>query len=232
MNVTDVDNPRHEIEEAIDAGDLSRLLKINGTLHGHFCLGSALGVKAATKVMRELGIKSSTGMEEIVAIVEINSCFSDGVQIVTGCSFGNNALIYRDLGKTAFTLAKRNGEGLRICVKTGYMEELSPEMAELSRKIVVERKGTEADQARMSELRVEVAFKLLDVPDLKVFDIRRVKIEVPPYARIFASAKCSVCGENVMETRARIKNGQPVCLACSGQEFYQLAGDGISVIHQ
>ena len=56
-------NPRQEIEDAINAGDsiynLHRLLHISGTLHGHFCPGSAMGVKAAARAMKELGVVSS-----------------------------------------------------------------------------------------------------------------------------------------------------------------------------
>jgi formylmethanofuran dehydrogenase subunit E len=76
---------------------------------------------------------------------------------------------------------------------------------------------------------IESAFKLLDVPDEEVFDIRRVKVDLPDYARIYASVKCSVCGENIMEPRARVKEEKPVCLTCAGQPYFQLAGDGISV---
>ena len=223
-------SPRREIEEAIATGDLGSLLRISGMLHGHFCPFSALGVKAAARAVKDLGI-SSTGMEEVVAIVETNNCFSDGVQIVTGCSFGNNALIYRDYGKTAFTLAKRTGEGIRISVLADrVMEERSPEATELWEKVVVKRSGTEADRKRLSELWKELSFGALELPDEEVFDIKKVTVDVPTYARIFASVRCSVCGENVMEPRARIKDGKPICLVCSNHECYQLAGDGISVI--
>lgn len=229
MSNTNIDNPRQEIEEAIAATNLSKLLKINGMLHGHFCPFSAIGVKAAVRAVKELGVKS-TGMEEVVAIVETNNCFSDGVQFVTGCSFGNNALIYRDYGKPAFTLARRTGEAVRISVKADrVMEERTPEATQLFERVVVERRGTDADRARLSELWTELSFRILDLPDEEVFGIRRMTIEIPAYARIFANAKCSVCGENIMEPRARMKDGKPVCIPCSGQEYYQLAGDGISI---
>jgi formylmethanofuran dehydrogenase subunit E len=225
-----IDNPRQEVEQAIAAGDLSKLLRMTGTLHGHFCPFSAIGVKAAVRGVRELGVRSA-GMEEVVAIVETNNCFSDGVQFVTGCSFGNNALIYRDYGKTAFTLARRSGDAVRISVRAErVMEERSPEAAQLFESVVVQRSGTEADRERLSKLWKELSFKILDLPDEEVFDIKRVTIEVPAYARIFASVRCSVCGEDVMEPRARVKDAKPVCIPCAGQEYYQLAGDGISII--
>jgi formylmethanofuran dehydrogenase subunit E len=71
---------------------------------------------------------------------------------------------------------------------------------------------------------------MLYVPDEEVLIINPVKIEVPTYARIFSSAKCSICSESIMEPRARFKDGKVVCLPCSGQAYYQLAGDGMAVI--
>lgn len=230
MDVKDLKNPRQEIEEAVADDDLPKLLRISGLLHGHYCPGSAMGVKAAARAVRELGVKS-TGMEEIVAIVETNNCFADGIQMVTGCSFGNNALIYRDYGKTAFTLAKRTGEGIRISALFDRLtKERSPEADGLWEKVVVERDGTEDESKKLTDLWKELAFRILEIPDEEILSIKRVNIDVPAYASIFASAKCSVCGESIMEPRARLKDGKFVCLPCSGQAYYQLAGDGMTIV--
>jgi len=134
-----VQHPRYELEESIRAEELSKLLRKAGELHGHFCPFLAIGVKAAVRAVKELGV-SSTGMEEVIAIVETNNCFSDGVQFITGCSFGNNALIYRDYGKTAFTLTKRDGEAVRISVRNvrEFLERAEPEANRLFQKVVVE----------------------------------------------------------------------------------------------
>ena len=223
-------NPREEIEEALAKCDLRKLLMLSAMLHGHFCPFLAVGVKAASRAMRELRA-SSTGMEEVVAIVETNSCFSDGIQFVTGCSFGNNALIYRDFGKTAFTLARRDGEALRVAVKADrrFLEEREPEAVGLFQKVVIAREGTDDDQRRLRALWREASFRLLDVSDEELFDLEPLTVEVPAFSRIFASATCSSCGEPVMEPRARIRDGRPVCILCSGHEYYQLDGNGMSV---
>ena len=101
-------NPRTPIEAMIRQGDLEGLLRKAGELHGHFCPYVALGVRAGYLALTTLGIERNLGMEEVLAIVETNNCFSDGIQVVTGCTVGNNALIYRDLGKTAVTVATRS----------------------------------------------------------------------------------------------------------------------------
>lgn len=232
MDIQDLEHPRQEIEKAVASGDLHWLLRVNGLLHGHYCPGSATGVKAAARAVIELGVRS-TGMEEVIAIVETNSCFSDGIQMITGCSLGNNALIYRDYGKMALTLARKTGEGIRIAIKPDglALEKREPEAVALFRKVVTERRGTPAEDRALKKIWIEVAFKLLDVPDEELF-INSIKAEIPAYARIFGNAQCSQCGENIVEPRARLKNNQPVCISCAGSEYYQLAGDGTSIIHK
>ncbi len=226
-------NPRKEIESLIGAGDLEGLLRKTGELHGHFCPYVALGIRASYMALRALGIERTTGMEEIVAIVETNNCFSDGVQMVTGCTFGNNALIYRDLGKTAVTVAKRDGTAIRIALKAEWennSDSRYPEAHALFERIVINREeATQAEHERLMQLWAESSFGQLESPEEEVFNVEHTEIEIPPFAPIFASARCSVCGENVMETRARVKNGKPICMACASAERYVLDGSGISV---
>jgi len=109
-------SPRTEIWNMIEDEDLHSLLDKAAILHGHYCPGLALGVKASYTALKEIDAKPE-GMEEILAIVETNNCSSDGIQLITGCSFGNNSLIFRDLGKTAVTLTKRDGEGIRLVTR-------------------------------------------------------------------------------------------------------------------
>jgi len=119
---------------------------------------------------------------------------------------------------------------IRISVRAErVLEERSPEATQLFEKVVIERGGSESDKKRLSELWTELSFGVLELPNEEVFDIKRVAVDVPAYARIFESVKCSVCGEDVMEPRVRMKDGKPVCIPCASQEYYQLAGDGISI---
>jgi formylmethanofuran dehydrogenase subunit E len=230
MDVTDLENPRREIEETVAAGDLHKLLRLTGLLHGHFCPGSAMGVKAAARAVRELKARS-TGMEEVVAIVETNSCFADGIQVVTGCSLGNNGLIYRDFGKTALTLAYRSGEGVRLAAipGAGPMKD-NPEAAALFKKVVTDRRGTPEDDETLRKMWIKLAFDLLDIPDEELFTISRVTAAIPPYAPIHGSAICADCGESIMEPRARVRDGKPVCLDCAGHPYYELTGAGMDLV--
>jgi len=85
--------------------------------HGHECGGLTLGYKVATFALERLDFDRSSD-EELVAIVENDSCAVDGIQIVTGCTFGKGNLIFRDYGKQVYTFFNRNtGEGIRITRK-------------------------------------------------------------------------------------------------------------------
>ncbi len=178
--------------------------------------------------VRELGIESR-GMEEVVAIVETNNCFSDGVQMVTGCTFGNNSLIFKDVGKTAVTVARRDGTAVRIVLDPSYEEEVGDEYREaneLWEKIVVERaEASKEEQERMMSLFAEMAFKELKKPAEKMFRITKLKVKVPDYAPIFESAVCSICGEKTY--KPIIRDGKPVCLECAGEAYFVLDGAGI-----
>ena len=70
---------RRAIETMIRSGDLEGLLRHTETIHGHLCPGVAWGIQAGQYAMTTLNRKN-TGMEEVVAIVECNNCFTDGIQ--------------------------------------------------------------------------------------------------------------------------------------------------------
>jgi formylmethanofuran dehydrogenase subunit E len=87
--------------------------------HGHECGGLAWGYKVATFALEKLNFDRSSD-EELVAIVENDSCAVDAIQVVTGCTFGKGNLIFKDYGKHVYTFFNRNtGAGIRISRKKG-----------------------------------------------------------------------------------------------------------------
>lgn len=224
-----MDNPRELVEAMIDSGDLEALIRKAGELHGHFCSYLSLGVRAGYIALKKLGVRTR-GMEDILAILETNNCFSDGVQMATGCTFGNNALIYRDLGKTAFTLARRDGNGIRIIVKEGVramFQKNYPEHRKLFEKVVVLRQGSPQEREKMMELATKICFDLTRIDAELLFASKMVHVEIPEYAPIFESVVCSRCKEVVMKPRARDKNGELLCIDCADEMYYSLDGEGI-----
>lgn len=221
---------RKTVIELLKKGDLEGLLTLAGELHGHFCPGLAFGVKAGCLGLRKLDFVN-TGMEELVAVVECNNCFVDGIQVVTGCSFGNNALIYKDIGKTAVTLVSRKlRRAFRMVLRRWEGEELSDkekEARELFDRVVKKREKDPETVRRMQELWAELSFATLEKPDEEIFDVREVPVELPAYAPIFDNATCEKCGETCMETRAVLVGGKPHCIPCAETTYFMVTGKGI-----
>jgi formylmethanofuran dehydrogenase subunit E len=167
--------------------------------HGHHCPGLEIGYRAAVIAMRELRIDRAED-EEIVAICETDACGMDAVQALTGCTLGKGNLIFRDWGKQVFTFGRRqDGEAIRVALRYDAWPnrpELSPE----------ERRAAALD-------------RLHSASDEELFDVRSIAISLPEKARIFKSVRCADCGEGVMEPRAHLRDGQPVCPECYGQPY-------------
>jgi tRNA-Thr(GGU) m(6)t(6)A37 methyltransferase TsaA len=224
-------SPRIEMITYIRSGNLSECLSEAGKLHGHYCPGLTLGVYASVSGMQKLFPVFSDGMEHLLAIIEVNSCFADGVQYVTGCTFGNNALIYRDLGKTSVTLAIRGKpEGLRITVKPGFRDILNrdfPEFSTLFNKVVKERSGDENDMAAFMRKSREASYSMLSYPVDTLFSFKEIPVQLPPYAPMVNTVLCSECGEEVMESKAVKQNESIYCRTCIGSGFPSVTGEGI-----
>ncbi|MCK8824628.1 tRNA (N6-threonylcarbamoyladenosine(37)-N6)-methyltransferase TrmO [Fuchsiella alkaliacetigena] len=227
------EDPRAEIKQLIAQEDIEGLLIKSGELHGHFCPLVGLGVKVGVYALDKLGIDSD-GMEEVLAIIETNSCFSDGVQYATGCSFGNNALIYRDYGKTAVTITTREGKAIRFILKEdegSFLDNLYPEARELFEKVVVNREGSAEDKAKLNEKWNQISFEIIEEPIEELFYIEEdVEVEIPEYAPIFEDKFCTECGEKIMGPKAVNKEDGDYCISCSEESYLQLDGRGLNII--
>ncbi|MBN2532097.1 MAG: tRNA (N6-threonylcarbamoyladenosine(37)-N6)-methyltransferase TrmO [Spirochaetales bacterium] len=229
-------DPRSEIIRFVRAEDIKACLLKAGTIHGHFCPGLASGVYVSVMAMKKLysgnGNRTcSDGMEKMIVITETNNCFSDGIQVVTGCTFGNNGLIFYDIGKTAATFLIRGKDtGFRIRMKPDFhtiLEEKHPEFSRLFQRVVRERAGTEEDIAAFKIKGREACFGLLSIPFDSLFECKEVKTMLPSYAPIFDNVICYRCREQLMESKAVRKNGEIFCKQCGGSGFSRLTGEGI-----
>jgi formylmethanofuran dehydrogenase subunit E len=99
----------------------------------------------------------------------------------------------------------------------------------LFQKIVVERRGTPEEIHRFHHVWHAISYRELETPLEEQFHITRLTITMPEFAPIFTSQVCSVCGEEVMEPRLRLRQGQPVCLSCAGEDYFIMTGQGITI---
>ncbi|MCL7487080.1 MAG: FmdE family protein [Desulfobulbaceae bacterium] len=160
--------------------------------HGHECPGLAIGYRMAGAAIDELGSLRAAD-EELVAIVENDACGVDALQCLTGCTFGKGNLLFRDYGKQVYTVYSRKS---RVGVRVLFHGREIP------------------DEIRQD--RSALADWILNAPVESILSVTSASAPEPEPAKIRRSVRCSVCGEDVMETRVREVGGQPVCIPCSG----------------
>ena len=184
------------------------------SFHGHLCPGLSLGYVAG-KLALEWIRENRSEDEEVVAIVENDSCFVDAVQVLTGCTFGKGNFIYKDYGKMALTLMSRNtSRGVRVCLKPGAFAP-DEEHFTLLRK-VMSGEADENEQARFREKHYLRSVEILETPPTDLFTMTTLKAPIPEKARIEPSLPCSRCGEPVMSTKMVTLEEDKLCRACAG----------------
>jgi tRNA-Thr(GGU) m(6)t(6)A37 methyltransferase TsaA len=185
--------PPAETNETIADSGMDAELTEAIRFHGHLCPGLAIGFRASKIAMERLGAKRAAD-EEMVAIIENDSCSADGVQWVTGCTFGKGNLFFRDYGKQVFTFALRpTGRAVRVAIKRRDRRRGEPPVAD-----------------RDARTRW-----LLSAATEDIFDVRDVTISLPDEARVHETATCARCGEEAMVTRTVERGGRVLCVPCA-----------------
>jgi len=187
---------------------LDEYLKDAERAHGHLCAGQVLGVRMAMLGLERLGIDDPEGKDRkrLVTFVEIDRCATDAVAVVTGCRLGKRALKFRDWGKMAATFVDTaGGKAIRIAAKEsskGLARNMHPELAD-------------KNQQQMLAYR--------EMRDEDLFDLRWVKVELPPEE--FPGYKgerivCAKCGEGINFKREVLREGRTLCRSCAGEKYY------------
>ncbi len=182
--------------------------------HGHLCPGLAIGYAAVKAGIERLKLGLSPD-EEVVAIVENDSCAVDAVQVLLGCTFGKGNLVFRDWGKQVFTFFDRQaGKAVRVSF-TG--EVPGREQRHALRRKINAGAATEADKEAWEKLRVNVTREIISRPSSDFFDVREVSFDPPPKASVVDTVVCEICGEPVAEHRLIHRQDQRICRGCAGE---------------
>ena len=194
--------------------DRDELLKMAMAFHGHKCPAMPLGIRAALAAMDKLGAQRASN-SELYLISESGkqhamSCFVDGLQAATGCTYGKYNIEKRYHDKLAFTLIDRTrSKAVRVMLKPGFQAKA------LQSEFVKQRQaGVPATQipAAITDPLVERVWTL---PAEQMFDISEpfdYHMTQPP--TVFRTETCSKCGALVFEKGVRLHEGQPVCQEC------------------
>jgi formylmethanofuran dehydrogenase subunit E len=186
-------------------------------IHGHLCGAMPLGFRVGRLALKALGAEREPNMAK-VALVETGvfhaaGCFADGVQLVTGCTFGKDLIKKLDYGKWAVTLVlKGNGKAVRVSVKPEIIETM------FQSKFMAERKKGVPPAEVNPEFILEPFKKTITRPDEELLEVADIfTYNFPSVLKpSFSAVRCEACGEMVAENKLRVKDGKKVCIPCSG----------------
>lgn len=185
--------------------------------HGHVCPGLAIGFRAASMAMEWLKEHKAED-EELVAIVETNSCGADAIQALTGCTFGKGNFFHLDHGKHVYSVvSRRSGNGVRVSLRAGAFQP-NERHWELIQKTA---NGTASDEERKEFRNIHEgkSYEILGMNASELFALEPTIGEIPPRAKLEVSKICELCGEPAMSSRIVEKEGLAVCLGCSKKDI-------------
>ena len=192
------------------------LYKAGLLLHGHKCPAMPMGLRAGLAALEALGVpRAADG--QLTALVEIDrdhcaTCYADGVQMATGCTFGKGNIQKLGYGKFALTLIdNKTKRSVRVVTR--------PETIQRSKEsefIGYRKQGVPASKIdpALSEPLIET---MMSAPTEAMFIVEAVKeYNLPaPRPHDFNTIICAECGEVAVERYARVKNGKVVCMPCA-----------------
>lgn len=195
--------------------DPKEYLELGMKFHGHKCPAMPMGLRAGAAAMNKLEIER-TGDGEWLALVEIGenhcaTCFADGIQVITGCTFGKGNIQKLHQGKWGITLVnKKTQKAVRVVPRAEAMAQNKKSAFMTDYR----SKGIPATKVppEVSEPLVQNVMNAPEEMLLSVSEIFDFPYQEKPHS--FDSFVCEECGEMVVEPYGRIKEGKMVCQAC------------------
>jgi formylmethanofuran dehydrogenase subunit E len=184
-------------------------------LHGHKCPAMPMGLRVGQAALEKLGVERATD-GQLMALVELGdahcaTCFADGIQMATGCTFGKGNIQKLNYGKFGLTLIdKKSGRSVRVTPKAQVMlaNKQTPFFTEYRMK------GIPASQVPAAVIDPMVD-KVLTMAEAQMMDVGEVQAhEWHEHKHSFDSFVCERCGEMTVEPYGRIHGEQKVCIPC------------------
>ena len=193
---------------ATDAA-LKEMLARTAAMHKHLCprqvLGVRMGLVAAGLFPFELPQKN----KRLLAFVETDGCFADGVSAATGCTLGHRTMRLVDYGKVAVTFADtETGRAVRLSTLATVRKLAAASAPEAANRW----------QAQLA------AYQTL--PAGQMFRVREVRLNLDLAAVVGAPRPrlaCAACGEEILNQRAVEKDGRTLCMSCAGESYWSAA---------
>jgi formylmethanofuran dehydrogenase subunit E len=187
---------------------LTGLLAQSASRHSHLCPRQVLGVRIGLAGAGLLNLEAPRGDKRLLVIAESDGCFADGLEVAAGVSVGHRTLRLEDYGKIAATF---------VDTHTGLAFRLAPRLDVRQRAWGYAPAGE--TRRYFAQL---MAYQAMPLEEL--VSVQPVALNTPIaqlLSRPGVRANCAVCGEEIINERQVLLDGQPFCRACAGQAYYR-----------
>ena len=187
--------------------EIQPFLERTASRHSHLCPRQVLGVRIGLLASKIFNTPPGENPgKRLLAIIESDGCFSDGIEVATGCTLGHRRLRLQDYGKIAATF---------VDTQTHRAVRISPRLdaRECACDCLPQEKRHYFAQLQ--------AYQIL--PDDELLLVQEVVLTEPVekiISRPGVRAQCSVCGEEIINERELIRDGQILCISCAGESYY------------
>lgn len=180
-------------------------------LHAHICPRQILGLRMGERAGEWFGLRLPQTDKRLIAFVEMDGCFADGVMVATGCSLGHRTMRLIDEGKIAVTFADAH---------TGRAVRLHP-------RADVRRRAAELFPAAPSRWHAQLeAYQVM--PADALLRAREVRLALDLRALVSRNGvrvNCDACGEEILNKREVRAGGRVLCRSCANGPHYADAHD-------
>lgn len=187
---------------------LETLLRKSAELHHHLCPRQVLGVRMGMRAEGLLGIELPQVAKRVLAIVETDGCFSDGVAVAANCWVGRRTMRVEDYGKSAVTFVDTR-------IERAWRISPHPDGRHLAHRY--------APEARNRWEAMLIGYQRMPDDELLIWEPVAL---ATPVGRIISRAgyrvTCEICGEEIINEREVRVGGQCLCRACAGEAYYLL----------
>jgi len=183
--------------------------------HGHRCPFMPLGYRMGLLALNAMGVVREMD-HTLHVICELGeghpqTCLMDGIQAATGATYGKTLIEKTFWGKLAATFWYPGKTPVRYALRSDFLDQFGKHEFFAYRKRGVEPSAIPA------EVTQQAIDWTLSLADAAIFAVQlREDFRYQPAKGSFNKALCSVCGEYVFERYLRQRDGQPVCVPCSG----------------
>lgn len=178
-------------------------------LHDHICPRQVLGLRMGELAGELLGLPLPQTEKRLIAFVETDGCFADGVMVATGCSVGHRTLRVLDIGKIAVTFADSGSEPTRAV-------RIWPHPLARSRAAECVTSAPSRWHAQLAAYQLMPADALLCARPVRLTRALAAIISRPG-----VRVCCAECGEEIINEREVTRGGRVLCATCAGDAHYE-----------